>query len=155
MPRPIEIAVACPEREAELWATVEDPAFTVDGRRCSFAGPCDSIAELREALARRTADVVVVSASLNAIPFDTLRDLVKTSSTVVLASDAESERWLDFPARVLPVDPGRDELARAIQDTLIGNGSQRTRAMTGRRSASTRAADVPPSPEPVNSTERV
>ena len=153
MPRPIEIAIACPEREAELWATVEDPAFTVDGRRCSFAGPCDSIAELREALARRTADVVLVSASLNAIPFDTLRDLLRDRGAVVLASDAESERWHDFPVRVLPADPGRDDLARAIQDTLSGNRSQRTRATASRRSASTHVADVPRSPEPGNSPE--
>ena len=154
MPRPVEVAIACPEREAELWATLEDPAFTVDGRRCGFAGPCDSIAELRETLARRTADVVLVSASLNAIPFDTLRDLVRARSAVVLANDAESERWRDFPARVLPADPGRDELAPAIQDTLGGNGSQRTRATASRRSAATRAAEVPQSPEPGNSAER-
>ncbi|HEY1296999.1 MAG TPA: hypothetical protein VGJ60_28315 [Chloroflexota bacterium] len=145
MPRPIEVAIACPEREAELWATVEDPAFIVDGRRCSFAGPCDSIAELREALARRAADVVLVSASLNAIPFDTLRDILSARGAVVLASDAESERWRDFPVRVLPADPGRDELALAIRDALHGTGSQRTRASASRRSASTRAADVPQS----------
>jgi MinD-like ATPase involved in chromosome partitioning or flagellar assembly len=155
MPRPIEVAIACPEREAELWATVEDPAFTVDGRRCSFAGPCDSIAELREALARRTADVVLVSASLNAIPFETLRDLLKARCAVVLASDAESERWRDFPVRVLAADPGRDELARAIRDSLNGTGSQRTRATASRRSASTRAADVPQSLESGNSSKRV
>ena len=154
MLRPIEVAIACPEREAELWATVEDPAFTVNGRRCSFAGPCASIAELREALARRTADVVLVSASLNAIPFDTLRDLVKARSAVVLANDAESERWRDFPARVLPADPERDELAQAIQDALSGAGSQRTRAAPSRRSASARAANAAQSPVPRSSAER-
>ena len=27
MLRPIEVAIACPEREAELWAIVEDPSL--------------------------------------------------------------------------------------------------------------------------------
>ena len=118
MLRPIEVAIACPEREAELWAIVEDPAFTVNGRPCAFGGPSASVAELREALARHTADVVLVSASLNAIPFETLRDLINGRRAVVLASDPASERWREFPAPVLAIDPRREELAQAIQDAL-------------------------------------
>ena len=83
---PIEVAIACPEREAELWANVDDPAFRVDGRECAFAGPCASVAELREMLARGAADVVLVSATLNAIPFETLRDLVRNRRAVARPS---------------------------------------------------------------------
>jgi MinD-like ATPase involved in chromosome partitioning or flagellar assembly len=120
---PISVAIACPEREAELWAIVDDPEFTPDGRPCAFAGPCASVAELRDMLARGAADVVLISATLNAIPFDTLRDLVTDRRAVVLASDAAADRWRDFPARVLSADPTRDELARAIQDALLGRGT--------------------------------
>lgn len=140
MLRPIEVAIACPEREAELWAIVEDPAFTVDGRACAFAGPCASVAELREVLARQTAEVVLVSATLNAIPFETLRDLVRGRRAVVLAGDAAAERWRDFPARVLAADASRGELAQAIQDALFGRGSVRASTGAGRVTSAGRGA---------------
>jgi len=140
MLRPIQVAIACPEREAELWATVEDPSFAVDGRACAFAGPCASVAELQEVLARQTADVVLVSATLNAIPFETLRELVRGRRAVVLASDAAAERWREFPARVLAADPTREELAQAIQDALVGRGSARSSGATGRTPSPSRRA---------------
>jgi MinD-like ATPase involved in chromosome partitioning or flagellar assembly len=139
MAHPLQVAIACPEREGELWAMVEDPAFMVNGRPCAFAGPCASVAELREALSRQTADVVLVSASLNAIPFETLRELVSRRRAVVLATDPLAERWREFPARVLSVDPGADELAQAIQEALLGNGTGSPRTSgAGRRSSSRR-----------------
>lgn len=116
---PIRVAIACPEREAELWAMVEDPEFTVDGRTCAFAGPCASVAELREALASGAADVVLVSATLNAIPFETLRGLAGVRRMVVLAPDESTERWQEFESPVLGLDPDRTELAEAIADALI------------------------------------
>src|SRR5437879_4227700 len=128
---PIRVAIACPEREAELWAIVEDPSFTIDGRQCAFAGPCASVADLRETLARQTADVLLVSASLNAIPFETLRELVSGRHAVVLAADADGERWRKFPARVLLADPTREELARAIQDALVGSRTPRVSTPPG------------------------
>jgi septum formation inhibitor-activating ATPase MinD len=140
MAHPLQVAIACPEREGELWAMVEDPAFAVSGRPCAFAGPCASVAELREALARQTADVVLVSAALNAIPFETLRELVSRRRAVVLAADAQAERWREFPAQVLSVDPGPEELAQAIQDALLGNGQGSPRTSgAGRRSTSRRS----------------
>ncbi|MDQ6672112.1 MAG: hypothetical protein M3069_15445, partial [Chloroflexota bacterium] len=146
MVRPIEVAIACPEREAELWAIVDDPTFTVDGRPCAFAGPCASVVELRELLARATADVVLVSASLNAIPFDTLRDLVTGRRAVVLAGDAADERWREFPVRVLPAEPTREELAHAIQDALVGGRSVRpaTAAQRALGRHALGATDAPP-----------
>jgi len=107
---PIRVGIACPEREAELWAIVEDPGFTVEGRRCAFAGPCASVAELREALASGSADVVLVSATLNAIPFETLGGLARGRRVVVLAADAAADRWREFQA---PVPSCRADACRA------------------------------------------
>ena len=109
MALPIRVAIACPEREAELWAMVEDPEFRVDGRTCAFAGPCASVAELREALASGAADVVLVSATVNAIPFETLRGLAEARRMVVLAPDESAERWQQFESPVLGLDPDRGE----------------------------------------------
>jgi len=122
---PIRVGIACPEREAELWAIVEDPGFTVEGRPCAFGGPCASVAELREALASGTADVVLVSATLNAIPFETLRGLARGRRVVVLAADAAADRWREFQASVLPANPTRAELAEAIEDALVHGGTVR------------------------------
>src|SRR5436305_1775819 len=108
---PIRVAIACPEREAELWAMVEAAGFTVDGRPCAFAGPCASIAELREALASGAADVVLVSATLNAIPFETLRGLANARRLVVLAADGSADRWQLVESPVLGLDPDQEELA--------------------------------------------
>lgn len=155
---PIAVAIACPEREAELWAIVDDPAFRVDGRLCAFAGPCASVAEFREMLARGAADVVLVSATLNAIPFETLRDLVKGRRAVVLAGDAAAERWREFPARVLAADPSREELAQAIQDAVLGHGSVGASTAAGRvpssrRRAAPRAEAVRASAAPESASE--
>jgi MinD-like ATPase involved in chromosome partitioning or flagellar assembly len=122
MPLPVRVAIGCPEHESELWAMIDDPHFRVDGRPCAFAGPCASIAELRDMLASGMADVVLVSATLNAIPFETLRDLVTGRRVVVLASDSFSDRWRSFPARVLAASPTRPELAQAFEDALLGRG---------------------------------
>ncbi len=133
-PRPIGVAIACPEREAELWAIVEDATFVVDGRPCRFAGPCASVAELRDMLAGTTADVALVSGSLNAIPFETLRDLVTGRPVVVLADDSAAQHWRGFPVRVLAGEPTREELSEAIQDALLGG--RRGRPTTSRESSS-------------------
>jgi MinD-like ATPase involved in chromosome partitioning or flagellar assembly len=129
---PIRVAIACPEREAELWAMVEDAGFTVDGRTCAFAGPCASVAELREALASGAADVVLVSATLNAIPYETLHGLARSHRVVVLAADAASERWQRFHAPVLGADPNRGELSLAIADALARGGRVRPGSSTRR-----------------------
>jgi hypothetical protein len=122
MPLPVRVAIGCPEHEAQLWAMIDDPHFRVDGRPCAFAGPCASIAELRDVLASGLADVVLVSATLNAIPLETLRDLATGRRVVVLAQDSSSERGRSFPAGVLTASPTRDELAQAIEHALLGRG---------------------------------
>lgn len=137
---PIKVAIACPEREAELWSIVEDPAFTVEGRTCAFAGPCASVAELREALASGAADVVLVSATLNAIPLETLHGLASGRRVVVLAADAAAERWQQFQSPVLGADPNRGELSEAIADALARGGRVR------QGSSSTRAHPADESP---------
>ena len=129
---PVRVGIACPEREAELWAMVEDPAFMVAGRSCAFAGPCASVGELREALASGAADVVLVSSTLNAIPFETLRGLASGRRVVVLGAEASAERWQDFPAPVLAADPTREDLAEAIAAALAQGGMVRPRRGSAR-----------------------
>lgn len=122
-PLRIALAIDQPRREAALLALFEgaEPPFRVAGRPCAVTQLCASVAELRSAVAGDSADVVIASATLNAIPFPALRALAGAGRPlVVLALDPADVRWDGFPTPVLDADADPATLAEALATAVRG-----------------------------------
>lgn len=129
---PLRLALALddPSREAALLAVFEraEPPFRVAGRACAVVQLAASVRELEAVVAGTEADVVIAAATLNAVPFATLRELAGAGRPlVVLAPDPTATRWEGFPAPVLPADPDAAALLEALTTALRGGASQRIR----------------------------
>jgi hypothetical protein len=116
-PPRVALAIDRPPLEAALIAVLEhhDPPLRVDGRTCEVVNLCASVPELRTALAREDVDLVIVSATLNAMAEATLRDLADSGRPLVLVvADPTDPRWDRFPSPVVGRDPDLQIFPAAI-----------------------------------------
>jgi Mrp family chromosome partitioning ATPase len=124
--QPLRLALAIddPQREATVLSVVQDPTFRVDGRHCLVAELCASVRDVRRAVAGDAVDAVIVASTLNAIPFETLRDLASPGRrVVVLAPDPLADRWDQFPAPVVGGEPEAVALLDALREAMRGTAS--------------------------------
>src|SRR5438270_10083987 len=103
-PLGVALAIDRPPLEAALIALLEDldPPFRVDGRTCKVVQLCASAGELRKTLGRDDVEVAIVSATLNAMPQATVRDLAQSARPIVfVVPDPTDRRWDALPSPVI------------------------------------------------------
>jgi MinD-like ATPase involved in chromosome partitioning or flagellar assembly len=146
MPLPLAIAVAVGDQyEGLLCARIEGDGLRVAGRSCQVAQFYGSVRQVEAALSDGEQDILVVSSTLNAVPFDRLRGWAEIGRRlVVCAPDPTAERWVEFPCPVIALSATADELALALEHAL--NGRPARRSSPAHRRARHRAAATTPEP---------